>query len=71
MLTTVINLTTGGEIIYHDIPPEKAVIFTALAMSGNNNTWTWEAEYEARKGSLIRGAHSVAYGDFCALREEK
>jgi hypothetical protein len=68
MLTTVMNLATGAKIIYHDIVPEKAVIFTARAMEGNNNTWTREAEYEKRKDGLTHGAHSVAYGDFCALK---
>jgi len=49
MLTTVINLSTGEELQYLNIPPEKAVIFAYLNSIGKRNTWEYSQLYEKNK----------------------
>jgi|GEM_PF-4672357 len=70
MLTTVINLSTGEELQYLNIPPEKAVIFAYLNSIGKRNTWEYSQLYEKNKNKLINAQRTVAMGDWCALKKK-
>ena len=64
-MTEVLNLATGQTQSY-SCTPREAVIAAYAQARKDWNTWT----YDARNGHLVTvGQHSVACGDFAAIKE--
>lgn len=62
---TVLNLSTGKEMIYSGISPRRAVICAFAQERGDWNTW----DYETRYGDRVEvGRQTVACGDFACLK---
>jgi len=63
MMTRVLNLSMGGELVYNKTPVE-AVILAYRQSTGNWNWWSpgyWDIP-------VLVGRLTVACGDFCAFK---
>ena len=59
--TRVFNLSTGEETVF-SLPPEEAVVAAYHTLTRKDiNWWDWP------KTEIIRGHHTVACGDWCAI----
>jgi hypothetical protein len=63
---TVHNLSTGEKREYQGITPHEAVVAAHESSQGRNNTW----EYKDKLGNVQEGEHSVAMGDWAALKDK-
>lgn len=63
-MTEVLDLNTG-ETTTFSCSPEEAVIAAHAQSLGDKNTWDYAEKYEDK---VVYGKHTIACGDFAAVK---